>query len=509
MRKRIALVSVITSIMLVSGIFLIIGNNNAKPPNHIINTETTFSIAVFPDTQVYSMHFPDTYKNMTEWIVEHRDEYNIQFVLHEGDITNNNNHPQWYNASKAMYVLNGSVPYTLNPGNHDLGPNGNAANRDTYLNDYFPSGPIEQWASWGGAFEKGHQENTYHYFSAGGRDWLVVALEMAPRDSVLEWANDVVEAHSDRLVLIVTHNYMVGNQRMTTLGGNYGIGNSPEGAATGEDIWQDFAKQHRNIMCVFSGHILYEWGWLVNNGVHSNPVYQMMVNFQMSGAGGQGFFRLLTFNMETETVNVETYSSLRDEVKTVSEHQFSFEFDIFDYVNDRPVVKNPQQVFEMHEDQEAGYLDLDGNLRPNSGIFYDLNVDQGDELKFDVWTGDEWFWVGLGRPFELDGVGITYMPNGTFELVAPENRFGSFDMKIRARDKRGGEVNTSVTVEIFAVNDAPNLLAPVYWTFEEPEPSIDHNILGCKEDEPLNFTLIGEDPIEPEDVLTYHLFSEE
>jgi hypothetical protein len=82
-------------------------------------------------------------------------------------------------------------------------------------------------------------------------------------------------------------------------------------------------------------------------------------------------------------------------------------------------------------------------------------------------------------------------------------------MKIRARDKRGGEVNTSVTVEIFAVNDAPNLLAPVYWTFEEPEPSIDHNILGCKEDEPLNFTLIGEDPIEPEDVLTYHLFSEE
>ena len=389
MMYRTTLAAVLGMIVLISGIVLTAVIWNAKPPNYIDDTETTFSIAVFPDTQIYPMYYPDTFINMTEWVVEHRDEYNIQFVLHEGDITNNNNHPQWYNASRAMYVLNGSVPYTLNPGNHDLGPNGNAANRDTYLNDYFPSGPIEQWASWGGAFEQGHQENTYHYFSAGGRDWMIVALEMAPRDAVLEWANDVVEAHPDRLVLVVTHNYMVGNQRMYTLGGNYGIGNSPEGAATGEDIWQDFVKHHRNIMCVFSGHILQEWGWLVSNGVNNNPVYQMMFNFQMSGRGGEGYFRLLTFNMDTETVNVETYSSLLDEVKVVSEHKFSFEFDIFDYVNDGPIVKNPLPVLEMHEDQQAGYLDLEGNQRPAKGIFYDGNIDQGDELKFDVWTGDD------------------------------------------------------------------------------------------------------------------------
>jgi len=509
MRSRTVFAAVTALMMLVSSIILIVEYREAKPPNHIIDTETTFSIAVFPDTQIYPMYFPDTFINMTEWVVEHRDEYNIQFVLHEGDITNNNNHPQWYNASRAMYVLNGSVPYTLNPGNHDLGPNGNAANRDTYLNDYFPSGPIEQWGSWGGAFEVGHQENTYHYFSAGGRDWMVLALEMGPRDAVLEWANDIVEANPDRLVLMVTHNYMVGNQRMYTLGGNYGIGNSPDGAATGEDIWQEFAKQHRNIICVFSGHILQEWGWLVSNGIHNNPVYQMMVNFQMSGKGGEGFFRLVTFNMETETVNIETYSSLLDETKTVPEHQFSFQFDIFDYVNDLPMVKNPTPVFLLKEDQDGGYLDLDGNLRPNTGVFYDMNVDQGDELKFDVWTGDEWFWVGLGRPLDLRGNTITYMPNGTFELVTPENWFGSFDLKIRARDERGGEVNTSMIVEILSVNDAPGLLAPIYWSFEEPAPVIDLDILKCNEDEPLNFTLVGEDTVEPEDILDFHLFSDE
>jgi hypothetical protein len=235
----------------------------------------------------------------------------------------------------------------------------------------------------------------------------------------------------------------------------------------------------------------------------------MMCNFQMSGKGGEGFFRLLTFNMETETVNIETYSSLLDETKTVSEHQFNFDFDIFDYVNDIPAVRNDIQVFEMYEDQEAGYLDLDGNLRPNTGIFHDINHGQGDELKFDVWTGDEWFWVGLGRPLDMDGTTITYMPNGTFEITNPENWFGSYELKIRARDKRDGEVNTSVTVEVSPVNDAPLLLATSTWSFEEPVPTIDSDIITCSEDERLGFTLGAEDPVEPGDDLSFHLFSVE
>ncbi|MGA1873141.1 MAG: tandem-95 repeat protein, partial [Thermoplasmatota archaeon] len=408
-----------------------------------------------------------------------------------------------------MYVLNGTVPYTLNPGNHDLGPNGNAANRDTLLNDYFPSGPIENWTSWGGAFEKGHQENTYHYFSAGGRDWMVVALEFAPRDAVLEWANDIVRSNPDRLVLVVTHNYMVANQRMTTLGGNYGVAASPEGANNGEDIWQKFVKQHRNVMCVFSGHILYEWGWLVSNGVNGNPVYQMMTNFQMNTGGGQGFFRLLTFNMETETVHVETYSPLLDQLRTESEHQFAFDFDLFDHVNDPPVVRRPLDVLRMLEDQPAGYLDLDGNRRPGSGIFFDANVPQGDELRFDIWTGDGWTWVGLGSPVQYGEIGITMMPNGTFRLEAPANWFGAVDLKVRARDIRGGEVNTTVRLEIAAENDPPMIHEPFMWRFGDPKPIVNGDIITCSEDQKLNFWVSGQDLVEPEDPISYSILSSE
>ncbi|MGA1866411.1 MAG: tandem-95 repeat protein [Thermoplasmatota archaeon] len=509
MRSRFSDFGIVLSLLLLSGMVLVTGDEESKPVNRVIDPDTKFSIAVFPDTQIYSMYYPETYINMTEWVVDHSEEYNIKFVLHEGDITNNNNHPQWHNASRAMYILNGSVPYTLNPGNHDLGPNGLTANRDTYLNDYFPSGPIENWTSWGGAFEKGHQENTYHFFSAGGREWLVMALEFAPRDAVLGWANDVIEAHPDRLVLIVTHNYMVADMRMTTLGGDYGVASSPDGAATGEDIWQELVKLHRNIMCVFSGHVLYEWGWLVSRGVNGNPVYQMMTNFQMNTGGGEGFFRLLTFDMETETVHVETYSPLLDQVKEVTEHRFSFGFNAFDHVNDRPVIMNPLEAFSMLEDQEAGYLDLDGNQRPETGLFYDENVPHGDELEFDVWKDDGWIWIGPESPLQYDDIGIALMANGTFMIETAENWFGTLDLKIRARDKRGSEVNTTVRLDVLPVNDPPLILPPDLWTYYDPRPDIRGDVITCPEDSELHFRVIGEDVLEPEDELKYHLFTEE
>ncbi|MBN1538890.1 MAG: tandem-95 repeat protein [Candidatus Thermoplasmatota archaeon] len=509
MRSRFSNLGIVLSLLLISGIVLIPEEEEGSPANRVIDPETTFSIAVFPDTQIYPLYYPGTFINMTEWVVEHRDEYNIRFVLHEGDITNNNNHPQWYNASKAMHILNGSVPYTLNPGNHDLGPNGNTANRDTYLNDHFPSGPIENWTSWGGAFEEGHQENTYYFFSAGGRDWMVLALEFAPRDAVLEWANDVVETHPDRLVLLVTHNYMVADMRMTTLGGDYGVESSPEGAATGEDIWQELVRLHRNIMCVFSGHVLYEWGWLVSRGVNGNPVYQMMANFQMNAGGGEGFFRLLTFNMETETVYVETYSPLLDQVKEAAEHRFSFGFNTFDHVNDRPVILNPLEVFSMFEDQEAGYLDLDGNLRQDTGLFFDRNIPGGDELKFDVWKEDGWTWVGPGVSLKLGDIGITMMENRTFMIEVAENWFGTLDLKIRARDKREGEVNTTIRLEVIPVNDPPFILPPDMWTYYDPRPDIRGDIITCPEDRELHFWVKGEDVVEPGDKLTYHMFTDE
>ena len=106
-------------------------------------------MVVLPDTQNYVKWASNVgiLTQMNEWIRDNRDAFNIQVVLHEGDIVNNNNTDtptsgdqtgtqQWQNAQAAMSVLNGEVPYIMATGNHDYGTT-NAQDRSTRFNDFF------------------------------------------------------------------------------------------------------------------------------------------------------------------------------------------------------------------------------------------------------------------------------------------------------------------------------------------------------------------------------------
>ena len=76
-------------------------------------------------------------------------------MFHLGDIVNQNTPLEWERAAEAMWLLEGIVPYALVTGNHDVGPSGNAANRDTLLNQYFSYDRTAAWPTFGGAFEPG------------------------------------------------------------------------------------------------------------------------------------------------------------------------------------------------------------------------------------------------------------------------------------------------------------------------------------------------------------------
>ena len=85
----------------------------------------SWTLAILPDTQIYAQSYPQHFTAQTQWIKDHVASHNIKYVLHEGDITNNNVTAQWNNALASMNVLNGVLPYAMAPGNHDYGPNGN------------------------------------------------------------------------------------------------------------------------------------------------------------------------------------------------------------------------------------------------------------------------------------------------------------------------------------------------------------------------------------------------
>ena len=96
-----------------------------------------WTICVLPDTQNYAKYGKNQahFQRMTEWVVKHRNAWNIQLVLHEGDFVEQNNIAeggghgwgdqnsvsQLASAKKAMSVFSGVRPAVLTTVNHDYG----------------------------------------------------------------------------------------------------------------------------------------------------------------------------------------------------------------------------------------------------------------------------------------------------------------------------------------------------------------------------------------------------
>jgi hypothetical protein len=301
----------------------------------------SWTMVVLPDTQNYvaSATNAPIFTQMTNWIVANKDERNIQMVLHEGDITNNNVDVQWARAQASMDVLNGQVPYAIVPGNHDYGSDGSANVRTTLFNNYFSysRNPLNDPGRGGtlrGWYESGKMENTYHLFTANDEKFLILNLEWGPRHSVVEWADDVVLAHPDRKLILLTHAYLYNDDTRydwATKGSSqswnphsYGTASDPGGTNDGQELWDKLVKKHGNFAMTFNGHVLNDQvGYLQSTGEQGNPVHQMLFNAQLDPRGGDGWLRLIEFLPDHQTVHVKTYSPFLNQWRTNLDHQFN------------------------------------------------------------------------------------------------------------------------------------------------------------------------------------------
>ncbi|HEX6276437.1 MAG TPA: metallophosphoesterase [Polyangiaceae bacterium] len=282
-------------------------------------TKGSSMLAVLPDTQVYSVRLPGLYTVQTSWLRNFARRLDVRYALQLGDITNNNTAQEWERARAAMSLLDGVVPLALVPGNHDYGPSGNASTRETKLNDYFSFAATSAMPSFGGAYEDGKLENTFHLFSIGGRDFVLLALEWGPRDEVIDWANEVMNGFPERDGILATHAYLNNDslrydhadtaRRQRFNPHDYG---TPGGVNDGEELWEKLVRRHRFAMTL-NGHVLGSGvGYLASVTDRGNTCHQMLSNFQMREQGGEAYLRLLEFLPDGVTVNVFTYSPLFD-----------------------------------------------------------------------------------------------------------------------------------------------------------------------------------------------------
>lgn len=299
-----------------------------------VESSEIFRFIVVPDTQIIARNRPEIFYSHINWIAENHQSLNTKFVMHVGDIVNDNNHAQWNIASEAMGVLDGVVPYSVLPGNHDMGVAGSSNTRDSSLyNQYFPLSRFSDQAGFGGVYsnEPTKYDNNFHEFQVDDVDWLVIFLEFGPRDSVVDWANAVVESHANHRVIVVTHTYLHADNAHHDASRPwnphlYGLASEPGGVNDGKELWEKFVRKHKNISFVFNGHVLGDGlGFLESTGDHGNTVYQFLTNYQMNSAGGNGFLRILELNRSTGNVAVRAYSPYLDVYKTDPQNQFNLQ----------------------------------------------------------------------------------------------------------------------------------------------------------------------------------------
>jgi hypothetical protein len=295
----------------------------------------SFMLAVLPDTQFYSLLYPGIYSAQTAWIVANAPARHISYVLHLGDIVNNNTRTEWSHAYESMSLLDGVVPYALSTGNHDYGPSGDATTRDTLLNDYFPFAKQAAMPTFGGAYQPGKLENTYHLFSAGGRDFIVIALEWGPRDEVVAWADSVMAGHPNRDGILITHAYMNNNDRRYDWADQahpqdfdphaYG---TPGGINDGEELWQKLVRRHRFVLTL-NGHVLGDGtGYMASVTDLGNTCHQILSNYQFRNLGGEGYMRLMEFLRDGKTVRIYTYSPFYDRFLVEGDQSFTVTLDV-------------------------------------------------------------------------------------------------------------------------------------------------------------------------------------
>lgn len=279
------------------------------------DSDGVFSLAIFPDTQqettVEAAVRDELFKNRTEWLAENREELDLRYVIHTGDVVNwgNENPEQFDIASEALAVLDeAEIPVALCLGNHDtaaVGVGGSAkdpANTRTRVRDTESFNKTFSTERYGDAipFEDGKIDNAYYLFKAAGKRWMIVTLELWPREEVIEWAKLIVENHPHYNVIFATHSYLNADGSI--------YGGADYGSKSPKYLYDNLISQYENVRLVFSGHTGSS-AVREDYGEHGNKIVSVLGCFHSSTSNP---VRLLEVDAEEGTVRGRVYSPTDD-----------------------------------------------------------------------------------------------------------------------------------------------------------------------------------------------------
>ncbi|MFJ5994915.1 LamG-like jellyroll fold domain-containing protein [Streptomyces sp. NPDC092370] len=253
-----------------------------------------FTLAVMPDTQ-YLFDGPSIDKAPVEaslrYLLERGGQDNIVFLSHLGDLTQNGAKEEFAAIGEAFGLLDRrGVGYSVLAGNHDVKSSTTDQRGTTPYLDAFGPRRFRGQRTFGGASPDGY--NSFHLFTAGGRPWLVLALDWRLSPQGCAWAKGVLAQHPRTPVILTTHELVAEDDTLSDYG---------------QHLWDRLIEDHDQIFLTLNGHY-----WPAARATRKNAaghdVHLHLTNYQNRYFGGAGMIRLYRFDLDREVIDVETVS---------------------------------------------------------------------------------------------------------------------------------------------------------------------------------------------------------
>ncbi|WP_069867465.1 LamG-like jellyroll fold domain-containing protein [Streptomyces malaysiensis] len=270
----------------------------AKSGGHRYDQDSPrFSLAVLPDTQYLfdaDSSDPEPLRATFRYLVSQREDANIAFMTHLGDVTEHGSRDEIALAASTFGTIHGKVPYSVLAGNHDIDSSTDDQRGDSAYLDAFGPRRFSAMPTFGGASSDGY--NSYHVLTAGGREWLVLALDWRLSASGLSWAQKVLDAHPTLPAILTTHDLVWADDE-----------GSAQLSDNGRRLWDGLIRGNDQIFLALGGHY---WppGRTVLTNDEGNDVHVHITNYQDRYYGGAGMIRLYAFDLVRNVIDVETFS---------------------------------------------------------------------------------------------------------------------------------------------------------------------------------------------------------
>jgi concanavalin A-like lectin/glucanase superfamily protein len=138
--------------------------------------------------------------------------------------------------------------------------------------------------------------NSAHVITAGGRRWLILALDWRISDNGLAWTHGILEQHPTLPAIVTTHDLAYADETgHASLSGN------------GQRLWDQLIKGNDQIFLTLNGHY---WppGRTVLKNTAGHDVHVHITNYQDRYYGGAAMIRLYHFDLARGRIDVETFS---------------------------------------------------------------------------------------------------------------------------------------------------------------------------------------------------------